>query len=147
MQCRALLLCVLFAGACAEDPCVERMEEVEDCGLHYQDGAMCDTSYGACLVACHAGAGCAVLQGLLRGDEPPDSLRRCTAKCVEPFRCDEGATTIDARWLCDGEADCRDAADESGCIYHECANGQRVRQNARCNDYPDCGDGSDEDGC
>jgi hypothetical protein len=147
MRRRALVLCVLLGSACAEDPCVERLEAVEGCGLHYRNGDMCDTSHGACVVACHASAGCVVLQDLLEGRDTPDSLSRCTAKCVEPFQCDDGATTIDSRWRCDGEADCRDSADEVSCTHHECANGQRVREDARCDDYPDCEDGSDEDGC
>jgi hypothetical protein len=134
-------------ASCAEDDCVDRMIEVKDCGLEYRDPNICDTAAGACLVACHEHVGCAVIRSLLDGAEPPDSLTRCTAQCVEPFRCDDGATTIDARWQCDGEADCRDGSDEADCAYFECTDGQLVRDDARCDEYAECADGSDEEGC
>jgi hypothetical protein len=145
---RALFIGALLACAsCAEDECVERMEEVEGCRLQYRDDNVCDTSHGECAIACHHEAGCAVLESIGRGDEPPESYTRCVAKCSEPFRCDEGGTTIDARWRCDGEADCRDGADEDGCQYFECEDGQLVSEDARCDEWSECADGSDEEGC
>lgn len=145
---RALLACALLACAsCAEDECVERKEEVEGCGLQYQDNNICDTSQGACVIACHYHAGCGVLQSIADDEEPPDSYSRCVSQCIEPFRCDGGATTIDARWRCDGQADCSDGADEHGCQYFECDDGQLVSHDARCNEWDECGDGSDEEDC
>ena len=123
------------------------MEEIEGCGLQYRDDNVCDTSSGECAIACHYHAGCEVLRSISEGDEPPDSYTRCVAKCNEQFRCDEGGTTIDVRWRCDGEADCRDGADERGCQYFECDDGQLVGKDARCDEWSECTDGSDEEDC
>jgi hypothetical protein len=145
---RAMLACALLVcAACAQDECVERKQDNESCGLRYQNVNICDTAHGECAIECDHRAGCAVLRAALDGDEPPESYLRCVTQCVEPFRCDDGETTINARWRCDGQADCRDRADESGCHYYECGDGQRVRESARCDDYDHCSDGSDEEGC
>jgi hypothetical protein len=79
--------------------------------------------------------------------EAPRWLSRCAGRCPLPFQCDDGATTIDARWKCDGEEDCVDGADEAGCQYHTCRDGQRVRADVVCDEYPHCEDGSDEEDC
>lgn len=143
----ALALCALACASCGDDPCREDTEALEECGLQLR-ALTCESSEGACYADCYARASCEVLRSLRNEDaDVPPSLSRCTAQCRDPLVCDEGATTIDARWRCDGEADCADRHDELGCEYHECADGQLVTLDARCDEYEHCSDGSDEEGC
>jgi hypothetical protein len=143
----ALAWCALAFVSCSDEPCLEDKDKVEDCGLQYRRD-VCASSYDACITDCQARASCSLLIALSREEaEPPEWLSRCTAKCPQPFQCDDGATTVDARWRCDGKADCIDRADEAGCQHHVCADGQLVAQDSRCDEYEDCEDGSDEAGC
>ena len=139
---------VLLCAACSEDRCTEQSEEIAGCGLRFRDN-VCESTAGECAIACYAKVDCATLRSAVFDDVPhSEGASRCLQQCVEPFRCDDGATVIDASWQCDGEADCRDGADEPGrCDYFECDDGQLVREDARCDEWEECRDGSDEEGC
>ncbi|XP_048772894.2 low-density lipoprotein receptor-related protein 1-like isoform X3 [Ostrea edulis] len=63
-----------------------------------------------------------------------------------------------SNWWCDGEADCKDGADENFCHLEgrtcseltefTCVNSKEcIDIDFQCNDVPDCDDGSDEVGC
>lgn len=64
---------------------------------------------------------------------------------------------IPLRWKCDGDSDCSDGFDESGCptrappICSEkmfrCDDGTCIRGHWKCDGENDCVDGSDEKGC
>lgn len=66
------------------------------------------------------------------------------------------AQCIPKKWLCDGDPDCVDGADENATLHHcaaptpcaenqfVCANGRCLNQGWVCDHDNDCGDGSDE---
>ena len=83
--------------------------------------------------------------------------RTCTALCVNTqFRCGHGDDKcIPLTWKCDGEADCKNRADEpASCPPTNCRTGQVMCRNGNCispsticDTYDDCGDRSDETNC
>ena len=58
-------------------------------------------------------------------------------------------------WRCDGDNDCFDNTDESGCPPISCSSSQFkcgnlkqcIHESYKCDGIPDCDDGSDEQGC
>ncbi|KAA0203179.1 hypothetical protein HAZT_HAZT004500 [Hyalella azteca] len=78
-------------------------------------------------------------------------LRQCTE---EEFECPSNKQCISKNWLCDGENDCKDNADEKDCPLKTCKPGEFECDNKHCvllvflcNEHDDCGDGSDERHC
>lgn len=70
------------------------------------------------------------------------------------FVCPSG-DRLPAEWVCDGDNDCGDFADEQSCSGIDnsaggdfaCDNGNFVPASYACDAYDDCGDNSDEVGC
>lgn len=70
------------------------------------------------------------------------------------FRCNVTGRCIPLTWVCDGEADCQDGADEQtiqGCTLDSCnenqfrcSDGQCIGKVYYCDGDKDCSDGSDE---
>ncbi|OXB51766.1 UNVERIFIED_CONTAM: hypothetical protein H355_001255 [Colinus virginianus] len=71
------------------------------------------------------------------------------------FQCPGTYVCVPERWLCDGDKDCADGADETlaaGCLYNNtcderefmCGNRQCIPKHFVCDHDDDCGDGSDE---
>lgn len=74
----------------------------------------------------------------------------CNVTCVADteFKCPNQNLCINNRYICDGDNDCTDGADEANCLCasHEfkCDDGRCVALRWRCDGWPDCFDGSDE---
>lgn len=71
------------------------------------------------------------------------------------FTCPGSGHCIPRSWVCDGDNDCFDQADENNCppavcsaSQFQCANKKQcIHESYRCDGVSDCQDGSDEQGC
>jgi hypothetical protein len=77
----------------------------------------------------------------------PPSLSVCLFDCVDKFTCPDDKSSIDSRFVCDGEEDCLDGADERNCHYYTCKTGGLIDATRKCDNWRDCKDGSDETDC
>ncbi|XP_076282536.1 vitellogenin receptor-like isoform X2 [Lasioglossum baleicum] len=78
-------------------------------------------------------------------------------QCNQPeyFPCDNNTRCISSAFVCDGEIECYDGADEENCIYRmvkcdtfRCNDGYCIRNEWVCDGFPDCpADTSDEENC
>ena len=72
----------------------------------------------------------------------------------ETCTCFDGQT-ISIAWVCDGDGDCADAEDESGCSRlndckdgeFACKDGTCINSSWVCDGEPDCPDSTDESKC
>ncbi len=103
-----LLASVVSLQGCGEPSCETVHAHAAACGLRW-DLDFCAGEYNQCFGRCILASDC----GQLLSDDA--SLRYCAAGCGGDFVCDGGQTAISSRWRCDGEIDCRDAADEAAC--------------------------------
>lgn len=64
------------------------------------------------------------------------------------FKCPNQNFCINEHYLCDGDNDCADGADELNCTcasdHYRCANGRCITNRWRCDGWNDCIDNSDE---
>lgn len=88
-------------------------------------------------------------------DKSDESEHCQTTTCASwEFRCNSTGRCIHIMWVCDGEADCQDGADENalqGCTLgicnddqFKCSDGQCIGEIYYCDGDKDCADGSDE---
>lgn len=89
-------------------------------------------------------------QGCTNAPEPVSS---CLSK---EFKCPDHLTCIHQTWVCDGDPDCPDGADESPQLctnltcrpdQFQCSSRQCIPGHFHCNGQSDCVDGSDEQDC
>ena len=99
-----------------------------------------------CIVDCLAAWDCAQLSRWLCPYDS-DVRRECVRECGGVVACADGSGDIQTSWICDGEPDCDDNADEMGCPQYTCADSSTIDASGRCDGAPQCADGSDEMGC
>ncbi|XP_060807225.1 prolow-density lipoprotein receptor-related protein 1 [Amyelois transitella] len=87
------------------------------------------------------------------GSSSDEDLYYCTSRACPPgtLRCGAGGRCVRAAAVCDGRADCDDAADEADCDcppdHYQCDDGACVALSARCDGEQQCADASDERAC
>jgi len=135
--------------ACSDSTpsCAENVRTIEAC--LEADFVACETPYDECWTACAGRGTCDELVAARHGNSPP-WLDACASRCVKKFlsfTCPDDGRLIDPSWVCDGDEDCVDGADESDCRYFECDEGGLIRAESECDEWADCGDRSDEEHC
>ncbi|MEM9072824.1 MAG: LDL receptor domain-containing protein [Myxococcota bacterium] len=109
-------------------------------GLLPESGSQQQRCVNECILAFDCGA----LNATICGES--ERLRECADACEPRFVCD-GERAIPERNRCDGDADCVDGSDETGCEDFRCDDGSEIPAAFRCDFDRDCADGSDEQGC
>lgn len=96
------------------------------------------------------------MANVTNGTNGTSSPGQCTSTS---FYCSKAGSgpCIPQVWVCDGDPDCEDGADERDCYLllartcssgqHRCGNGACIPADWRCDGDPDCSDQSDESGC
>ena len=133
--------------------CVAAANNMQSCDL-YTDGTVnCAMDYetpkDSCYAFCVAEASCDDLEAFYcsfgESNELTDSFGGCDT-LSESYACGDG-TEIEGYYVCDGEEDCDNGADEANCARFECTEFGSVPQSWVCDGEQDCDDGSDEAGC
>ncbi|VVC90255.1 unnamed protein product [Leptidea sinapis] len=159
--------CAVRNGGCAE-ACHVTAEGHAACACGAgrrlaRDGRTCHVPAAACpagMFECEEG-GCLPQELVCDGvshcssDAPAsdEDLYYCTSReCGAGWAaCGAGGRCVPAARLCDGRADCDDAADEASCDctadHYKCEDGSCVPASARCDGAAQCPDGSDERAC
>jgi hypothetical protein len=132
--------------------CVSFVQRLLDCEVitgTRLGGCQDDNPVLICAWACAQKATCAQIKNSYCADAV-NSYRGCLNECKSPpplFTCDDGSQ-IDARWQCDGAADCPNGEDEV------CAQGTFTRDSGvtipaawQCDQVIDCTGGEDERDC
>lgn len=72
----------------------------------------------------------------------------CPIDCIDQFHCPNQNLCINRQYLCDGDNDCADGADETNCTcthtQFKCNDGRCIEDRWRCDGWNDCMDKSDE---
>jgi hypothetical protein len=147
-------------GASAGSEACERVaNRFRECGLIGEGDADCKVTEEVaeeadCLQGCMERAECATLSTLLCTGDVPSSddaatLNTCFTRCSEQFgfHCTGalgGDAAVPTSFVCDGQEDCADGADELGCERFDCGNGETIVSPWVCDGVPDCSNRSDE---
>jgi hypothetical protein len=144
------------AGGDGQTACDEIATQMRSCGLLSEGAVDCslfeEPSYGPCVLDCVRGASCEDFRAQAC-DDADNEYARCLDACQAVFAvfdCGD-STTVDSERRCDGEAECANGADETGCEEPEpdfaCGDGEAAPADSRCNGEPECQNGADEAGC
>ena len=109
------------------------------------------TAEATCVANCVVNASCPDLKVALckTTSSAQTALENCGKQCPttpESFTCKDGSQ-VDQAYRCNGENDCADASDESGCPTFKCKSGESIVDSRTCDGTSDCSDGSDEVSC
>lgn len=143
--------------------CDSVTSHLRECGLLSTGATTCDVpeeqrEAASCAQACLSKTDCATLSLLVCSTDVPTtagavSFNDCATQCAERFgfHCadpQDGPVAVPRDFVCDGESDCADGSDESGCKQFDCGDGEQIPAIWFCDGAPDCGNGNDESsGC
>jgi hypothetical protein len=130
-----------------EATCEGYSARLRACGVLTEGSFACiepETEAARCELGCLASASCTILWDFQCRSQPR-VLEICLSVC-NAFTCDN-QDLIPIDWQCDGENDCSDASDETGCPTFQCGSGEVIAERYHCNWATNCLDSSDEVGC